>query len=116
MQPNPFNSLIKVAVFNIWIQFYPTVLGLIFMRPSEVINCNPKKEPTTTEPKTFDRFTSPTFSPIKYLCIIQGRLFEEKLGFNCLYHLASFNVTNQSSIYQFYKTSLTTRNILVALK
>ena len=27
---------VKVAVFNDYIRFYPTVLGLRFMRPSEV--------------------------------------------------------------------------------
>ena len=41
---------VKVAVFNAYIQFYSTVLGLWFMWPKEVKNHNPKKDPPKTEP------------------------------------------------------------------
>ena len=52
---------VKVAVFNAYIQFYPTVLGLWYMRPLEVTKTvTLKNEPPKNEPfKIYDRFTSP---------------------------------------------------------
>ena len=52
---------VKVAVFNADIQFYPTVLGLWYMRPSEVTKtATLKNEPPKNKPfKIYDRFTSP---------------------------------------------------------
>ena len=49
------------ALFNAYFWFYPTVLGLRFMRSSEVKkNVTLKNEPPKNEPyKIYDRFTSP---------------------------------------------------------
>ena len=54
-------SRVKVAVFNAYIRFYPTVLGLWVMSTSEVKKTvTLKNEPPKNEPyKIYDRFTSP---------------------------------------------------------